>query len=78
MCTKLCFLRQGEDTFHRPQTLIVNLLPLCYIRSARFRCQIPGVGCQVSGKRNIEAETLTLNTETWFLTHGTLVTAMSS
>ncbi len=35
MCTKLCFLRQDEDTIHWPQTLIVNLLPVCYIRSAR-------------------------------------------
>ena len=44
MCIKLCFLRQGEDTFHRPQTLIVNLLPLCYSRSA---------GCQVSGRMEV-------------------------
>ena len=69
MCTKLYFLRQDEDTIHWPQTLIVNLLPICYIRNSGFRCQ-------VSGKRNMEAET-SIRPETWYLTPETLVTVMS-
>ncbi len=63
MCTKLCFLRQGEDTFHRPQTLIVNLLPLCYIRCTRTKLagtcwsnrvyEIPNSKHQITNKSQI-------------------------
>ena len=67
MCTKLCFLRQDEDTVHWPQTLIVNLLPVCYIRSTRF--QVSGVGCQ-------EKETWKLKPDT-SIPPETLVTVMS-
>ena len=63
MCTKLCFLRQGEDTIHWPQTLIVNLLPLCYIRCARTKLagtcwsngvyEIPNSKHQITNKSQI-------------------------
>jgi hypothetical protein len=35
--------------------------------SPGFKNQVSGVGCQVSGERNVRAENQNLNTDTWYL-----------